>query len=265
MDVLTEHQRAIADRVVVEEEARRRHIVIALSGAHAYGFPSPDSDLDLKSVHIESTKNLLGLGTCKDAHDRLEVVDGIEIDYTSNELRGVLAGIIAGNGNYLERILGSLIVHSSPEHQQLKALVPGVLSQRVHRHYRGFAGSQRKAFEEAEQPTAKKLLYVLRTALTGTHLLRTGELRVDLTTIASDYGYADALDLVEAKKQGERTVLAPGDRQAWIPRLDALFALLDSSLDKSPLPVHPSTRDLEAWLLETRMSPRNLDIEKAST
>jgi hypothetical protein len=42
-ELLTAHQREVMNRVIAEEEARRRHLVIALSGAHAYGFPSPDS------------------------------------------------------------------------------------------------------------------------------------------------------------------------------------------------------------------------------
>ena len=46
-DVLTNKQRVAADRVLAEEETRHRHLVVSLSGAHAYGFPSPDSDLDL--------------------------------------------------------------------------------------------------------------------------------------------------------------------------------------------------------------------------
>jgi uncharacterized protein len=49
MTILDAHARRIADAVLAEEEAERHHVVVALSGAHAYGFPSPDSDLDLKS------------------------------------------------------------------------------------------------------------------------------------------------------------------------------------------------------------------------
>ncbi|MCP4448321.1 MAG: nucleotidyltransferase domain-containing protein [Myxococcales bacterium] len=252
MDFLEGQARIVAERVLGEEESHRKHVVIALSGAHAYGFPSPDSDLDLKAIHIEPTRNLLGLGTTTEAFDRLEVIDGVEIDYTSNELRGVLAGIAAGNGNYIERVLGALICRSSPLHLELKELVPTALSQRVHRHYRGFAANQRKAFEEAEHPTAKKLLYVLRTALTGTHLLRTGELRVDLATTADEYGYGDANDLIVAKTQGERTVLPKSDRQSWLSRLNGLFELLDQAREGSPLPEEPNTSDLEAWLIETR-------------
>lgn len=49
-DVLTKQQGAVMSRVLAEEEARREHLVVYLSGAHAYGFPSPDSDLDLKAT-----------------------------------------------------------------------------------------------------------------------------------------------------------------------------------------------------------------------
>lgn len=48
----------VVQRVLDEESLRRRHIVIALSGAHAYGFPSPDSDYDLKSVHAAEATSL---------------------------------------------------------------------------------------------------------------------------------------------------------------------------------------------------------------
>ncbi len=253
MDFLDGKALEIAQRTVAEEEAKRRHVVIALSGAHAYGFPSPDSDLDLKAVHIEPSRALLGLTQKREVFDRLEVIEGVEIDYTSNELRGVLSGIIAGNGNYIERILGALIAHSSAEHEELKLLVPRALSQGVHRHYRGFAMSQRKAFEEADKPIAKKLLYVLRTALTGTHLLRTGELRVNLTTTADEYGFPEAHDLIEAKKEGELTVLAESEREAWSGRLDRLFTLLDEAKTRSTLPEEADAGSLEEWLVDIRV------------
>ena|SRR5258708_27177803 len=52
-------------------------------------------------------------------------------------------------------------------------------SRRAHRHYRGFVQNQRRFLEK--EPTTKKLLYVLRTTATGTHLLLTRELERDLT------------------------------------------------------------------------------------
>ncbi len=58
-NALTPKQRQVADQVLSEEEQQREHLVVSLSGAHAYGFPSPDSDLDLKAIHIDPTRELL--------------------------------------------------------------------------------------------------------------------------------------------------------------------------------------------------------------
>ena len=44
-NVLTEHQAAKARAFLADRERERKHLVIYLSGAHAYGFPSPDSDV----------------------------------------------------------------------------------------------------------------------------------------------------------------------------------------------------------------------------
>src|SRR5262249_32735952 len=151
-------------------------VVVSLSGAHAYGFPSPDSDLDLKAIHIDPTSNLLGLAARPSHANRLEIIDGVEIDHTSNQLVGVAVGIVQDNGKYTERIASALSLRTSPEHDQLRPRVERSLSRRIYRHYNGFARGQLQEFDTAPQPTAKKLLYVLRTALTGIHVLRSGKI-----------------------------------------------------------------------------------------
>ena len=252
-DVLTPHQRAVAERVLAEEGARRRHLVVSLSGAHAYGFPSPDSDLDLKAVHREPSSRLLGLSPPAPSVDRLEVVDGVEVDYTSNELHGLVNGLLLGNGNYLERVLGPLLLVSSPEREELASLARGSLSRRVHRHYRGFALNQLREVERTGTPPAKRVLYVLRTAVTGTHLLRSGEVVADLSLLCDEYGLSDARRLIEAKRAGEKTPLSTAERDAWLKRIGAVLEGLDAAARSSPLPAEPpNAAALEAWLLEQR-------------
>lgn len=252
---LDEHQYAVGARVVAEEEARREHVVVYLSGAHAYGFPSPDSDLDLKAIHLAPTRAMLGLAPPALTFDRAEVIDGVEIDYTSNELAHALSGILLGNGNFLERVLGRTAFAASPLVAELAPLARAALSRRVHRHYRGFASSQERALEK--EPTVKKLLYVLRTALTGTHLLRTGELEADLTRLVDEYDLGDARALVAQKRAGERTAADPALLEAWKPKLAAVLSRLDAALTSSVLPEEPpesAANALEAWLIETRAS-----------
>jgi hypothetical protein len=248
---LTEHQRAVMKRVLDEEEARREHVVVYLSGAHAYGFPSPDSDLDLKAIHVARTDDLLGLEVPAPTVDRAEILEGVEIDYTSNELAHALTGILGGNGNFLERALGRTVAQGSSLLSELGPIAKRALSRRVHRHYRGFSLNQLK-FAERE-PTAKKLLYVLRTACTGIHLLETGELEADLGRLMSTYGIAEAAELVERKRAGERVALDAEVFAGWRGRVDGLLARLDAARETSPLPEEPGNAgEVRDWLVAVR-------------
>lgn len=251
--VLDPKQLAIAERVLDEEEQQRAHLVVSLSGAHAYGFPSPDSDLDLKAVHIEPTERLLGLVRSPASPSRMEILEGVEIDYSSNEIHPVLIGVLQGNGNYIERILGPIQLRAAPELDALRPLCAAALSRRIFRHYLGFATSQLKAWEAGERASAKKLLYVLRTTLTGAHALRTGEVVTDLTAIWGEYGFDAARELVEAKRAGERIDLAPEMRDRWAAEVGRAFQTLEAAHASSCLPEEPQNADvLNEWLLALR-------------
>ncbi|MBL8953751.1 MAG: nucleotidyltransferase domain-containing protein [Myxococcaceae bacterium] len=253
--MLTERQEQVMRSVLDHEGAKRTHVVVSLSGAHAYGFPSPDSDLDLKAVHLDATRALLGLKPANTTADRLEVIDGVEIDYTSNELGHVLAGILGGNGNYLERVLGQLQPVKSAWLAPLQRLVQANLSQRLHRHYRGFATSQLAEWQKSGFGSAKKLLYVLRTTLTGAHALKTGEVHTDVTALLGLYGFEAAVELVEQKKRGELAALPAEMAERWRERVTRAFTLLDEALATSTLPAEPRAEEaLEAWLVEVRLA-----------
>jgi len=247
-------QREVADRVIEEQGEERDHLVVYLSGSHAYGFPSPDSDLDIKAVHALPASAFLGLGRPAASADFLRVIDGVEVDYTSNELGAVLDGVLKGNGNYIERILGELTLASSEAHGDLRSLCRGALSRLAYRHYAGFARNMREGLDNADPPTAKKILYVLRTALTGTHLLATGELVTDVSQTAEAHGIDGVGELIEVKRAGERTVLAPGMLARWTSTLDAAMDLLSEARDRSPLPIKPTNaEEIDSWLIAYRL------------
>ncbi|HEY3449062.1 MAG TPA: nucleotidyltransferase domain-containing protein [Myxococcales bacterium] len=255
--LLTAHQAEITRRVLAEEGAKRTHVVVSLSGAHAYGFPSPDSDLDLKAVHAEKPARLLGLRPPDPHSSRMEILEGVEVDYSSNELGPVLSALLAGNGNYFERFLGDQTVIAGPGFEELRVLAQGALSKKVHRHYSGFARGQLREWEKSGFKSAKKLLYVLRTTLTGTHLLLTGEMQTDVTKLMDVYGFALARELVESKKRGEKSELAPEVSERWKLWLDAAFQGLDQAMLRSPLPEEsPNADALDDWLVRFRLRDR---------
>jgi predicted nucleotidyltransferase len=254
---LSAAQRASVGRVLAQEAARREHVIVSVSGAHAYGFPSPDSDVDVKAVHLDSALKVLGFVHAAHGAERLEVVDGVEVDYSSNELGGVLQGVLKGNGNYLERFLSGFVLASSPLADELAGLVRASLSRRVARHYAGFATQQRHAWEEGGRRSAKKLLYVLRTLLTGTRLLQGRALETDVRVLFAEFGLEQAFELVREKQRGEHAELPEAMAGAWAERIDGVFAQLAQAEASSALPLAPSSEAeaaLEACLVRARLA-----------
>jgi predicted nucleotidyltransferase len=251
LDLLPAAARPVVGTFVAEQARARAHVVIYLSGAHAYGFPSPDSDVDLKAVHLAPTRDLVGLRERTTTADVAEIRDGVELDYTSNELGPVLAGLLAGNANYIERVLGDATVVGSGLLDELRPLARRTLSRRVFAAYRGFARAQSKALEE--KPTVKRILYVLRTLTTGEHLLRTGEVVPDLSVLANVHGMPEVHELIARKREGERTAMSPAEVARYQPMMERARARLEEARAASPLPEEPAHGDeLEAWLLEVR-------------
>ncbi|MDI9621349.1 MAG: nucleotidyltransferase domain-containing protein [Acidobacteriota bacterium] len=243
----------VAKRVVTEEGGAREHFVVCLSGAHAYGFPSPDSGLDLEAVHIAPTVSWLGLRLPPPRYDRDSTLEGVEIDYTSNEIGQVLEGVLKGNGSFLERLMGESLLFARPELLALWPLLKHSLSRRFHRHYRSLA--QRRLRELEQEPTVKRLLDVLRTALTGTHLLRTGEVVADVTALLGEYGLGRANELVERKLAGERVELGSGELARWKVPLADLLAGLEVAAATSVLPDEPPNEDeIDGWLRSFRLT-----------
>lgn len=248
-NALTDHQTQVVGEFMAARNAERLHLVVAISGAHAYGFASPDSDVDLKAVHVAPTRALVGLVPPPAHADALVTVKGVELDYTSNELGGVLSGILAGNGNYAERILGGVSWSTHPWLAEAQDVLRRSVSRRLHRHYAGFSAGQFRGVDTAAERTAKKVLYVLRTALTGVHVLATGEVNPDLTALMDIYGFSQAAQLVGRKLAGEKTALPENEYAHWRTEMLRARELLDQTNASSSLPEEPANVDeVDTWL-----------------
>jgi len=227
-------------------------LAVGVTGAHYYGFPSPDSDLDLKGVHVADTREIVSLSPPPDAIDYLGVFEGIEIDYTSHELAVTVRLLLKGNGNILERILSPFQLLASETVTELQALARGAVSQKFFHHYRGFLGRTCQDWRTAQPKTVKGLLYAYRSALTGMHLLRTGECVGDVTRLAPMYSFPRVPDLVARKgsgpEHGELTTTTEFDAD-----LERLEALLETARSESPLPpVSPNAAALNELLIRMR-------------
>ncbi|MFD5329390.1 DNA polymerase beta superfamily protein [Streptomyces sp. NPDC127092] len=206
-----------------------------VSGAHLYGFPSRDSDVDLRGVHLLPVPALLGLREPEETRTRMGDRDGVEMDLVTHDLRKFVRLMLRRNGYVLEQLTSPLVVHTTDAHAELRALVPGVLTSHHAHHYRGFAGTQWRLFEKSGE--LKPLLYTYRALLTGIHLMRSGDIQAHLPTLAAEVPEAPArLDgLVAAKADAEHGAadVAVTDVRTEVERL---HGVLDAAQAASGLP-----------------------------
>ena len=177
-------------------------IFTTISGAHLYGFPSPDSDFDLRGVHILPLKEVVGLQTGPETIEKSGIHDGIEIDLVTHDAKKFFGLLLKKNGYVLEQILSPLVVHTTAEHAELKEIADQCVTRHHAHHYLGFAETQWKLFEKENPPRVKPLLYAYRVLLTGIHLMQTGVVEANLVRLNETAKLSYLGDLIQRKVAG---------------------------------------------------------------
>jgi predicted nucleotidyltransferase len=240
-------------RVRDQVECHPHRLVFAsLSGSHLYGFPSQDSDVDIRGVHVLPADRMLGLSDPVDTHESMDVVEGLEVDVVTYDLKKYCGLLLNKNGTVLEQLVSPLVVATSDEHEELRGLVGDVVTRHHVHHYRGMTKNRVRAFEKSAG--VKPLLYAFRAALTGIHLMKTGECEPDLTKLAEPYGCAFVDELIERKTTGEKVTLADDEVPSWSAEIEELLARLETAFEMSSLPDNPTAHDrFEELLVRTRL------------
>ncbi|GAA4045390.1 nucleotidyltransferase domain-containing protein [Streptomyces shaanxiensis] len=223
-----------------------------VSGAHLYGFPSRDSDVDLRGVHLLPAADLVGLREPDETRTRMWVRDGVEMDLVTHDLRKFVRLMLRRNGYVLEQLLSPLVVHTTDAHRELAELAPGVLTSHHAHHYRGFATTQWRLFEKTAE--LKPLLYTFRVLLTGVHLMRGGEVQAHLPTLLEHVDAPAYLpELIAAKAEQEHGT-ADVDHARVAADVERLHAVLDEAQAASVLPDAPGAYDaLHAFVVRARL------------
>jgi hypothetical protein len=117
-----------------------------ISGAHLYGFPSPDSDFDLRGAHVLPLQKVIGLDVRDETVQDSSIVEGLEMDIVSHDVRKFFGLLLKKNGYVLEQLYSPLVVHTTPEHAELKAASAGAITKHHSDHYFGFSDTQWKLF-----------------------------------------------------------------------------------------------------------------------
>jgi predicted nucleotidyltransferase len=212
-------------------------IFATISGAHLYGFPSPDSDFDLRGVHILPLQEVVGLKTGPETIEKSGIHDGLEIDLVTHDARKFFSLLLKKNGYVLEQVLSPLIVHTTPEHAELKQIAAQCITRHHAHHYLGFAETQWRLFEKENPPRVKPLLYVYRVLLTGIHLMQTGIVEANLHRLndTAKLPYLD--DVIQRKVAGaEKERLTEADLGFHRSEYERLRGILQHAYQATDLP-----------------------------
>ena len=219
---------------------------VTVSGAHLYGFPSVDSDLDLRGVHLLPAEEVVGL--VQGPETLTWMSEDRQTDLVTHDLLKFCRLLRNRNGYVLEQLLSPLVRETTPVHAEMVSLAPGLITRHHAHHYLGFARNQWRLHTKTGE--LKPLLYTFRVLLTGIHLMRTGEVLCDLNVLEGGPAYLP--ELIELKRSAEH-VAAPG--RDFAPDVESLLERLEAERDASALPDAPDDgRALLELVVRTRLA-----------
>ena len=226
-----------------------------VSGAHLYGFPSPDSDWDIRGIHILPLEQVLGLRSPQDTLSCARQEERFELDLVTHDIKKFFGLLLKRNGYVLEQVMSPLSIATLPEFEELQALIPGCLTKFHSYHYLGFAHNQWQQLCKREPKRVKPLLYVYRVLLTGIHLMRSGRVEANLVTLNSDYCLPAIDELIRLKMESTETAtLSERDIEAHRQVFAELCTTLEQAATNSHLPAEPTAKDaLNDLLVRVRL------------
>ena len=235
------------DFELLRAEAARhpyRLLFATVSGAHLYGFPSPDSDYDLRGVHILPAHEAVGLLPKRETIEVEGIREAIEMDLVTHDVLKFFNMLLKRNGYVLEQLYSPLIVQTNPEHDELKEIAKGCVTRHHSHHYLGFAATQWDLFLRENPPRVKPLLYVYRVLLTGIHLMRTSRIEANLITLNEEFSLSCIPDLVARKTASyEKSKLHDPEIGFHRSEYERLVTLLEAEAERSRLPEQATCRE----------------------
>jgi predicted nucleotidyltransferase len=246
------------DRLKRFVESGPTPLFATVSGAHLYGFESPDSDVDLRGSFVLTLREVIGMKAPTETVTLMDRQTDLDMDWVAHDVLKFARLMTKRNGYVLEQLYSPLVVYGGAWLDELRHIGRGCIVRHLQHHYRGFYFNQRRALERPER-TVKELLYAYRVLLTGLHVLRSGRIEANLTVLNDHFKMPDIGDLVARKRSGaEHGALAEEECLRHMARLDTLAADLETAARESTLPDEPTTlAELNEYVVRARLALGN--------
>jgi predicted nucleotidyltransferase len=180
---LSVRRRQVEEELATPGADLRGYVIYrVLLGSRAFGLAAEASDSDRRSVYLPPAEMHWSLFKPPE-----------QVDYKSEgveevcwELEKFLRLALQANPNILETLWSPVVLHADEIGQELRALGPAFLSRHIYHTYSGYVLSQFRLMERNHEKTGayrvKHAMHLIRLLLSGIHVLRTGEILVDVAS-----------------------------------------------------------------------------------
>ena len=231
----------------IEAEDGVRLLLAIESGSRAWGFPSPDSDYDVRFLYVRPRRDYLALQSVRDVIER-PIID--EIDLNGWDIRKAL-GLMLKNNSVLSEWIGSPIRYRDADP------VIARMAELKDRHFdpNGFALHYARLgrtaiarwLQDEDEVAVKRYFYALRPAL-AIRVLRLDPSRRPPMQLQQLMAEADLSSSVSCEIERLVTLKADTREVGPIPRVPEIDALIGDELARAgEVPARPPS---EAFAVE---------------
>lgn len=235
LPVSVESLRSFGENAVVPG----RVLFSSVSGSHLYGFPSADSDVDLRGAFVAPLRSVLSLRSQTETLERNGHIDGVLIESVFHEVAKYFRLLAKGNGYVIEQILSPIGIARSSHYEALHRLAPRFMTKRtILGHYNGFSATQLSLVRRHPHKEVKLILYAFRVLMTGIYALRTGKIEANLLVLNDTFRFDFVDDLVRMKLERENSPIASGGHATdwYLQKAEELRTVLKDEAERSTLP-----------------------------
>lgn len=209
-------EKIIAALAQIEKERDIKILLACETGSRSWGFPSPDSDYDVRFIYAHKTEWYMSLNEKKDSLDSM--LEDRLIDLSGWDLRKTLRLLAKSNVSVLERMQSKIIYTGNPEFQaELNDIAAGCFSPiATMHHYLSMSKSFWDKISGQDEVRLKDYFYALRTAVAGMWVREQNSIpplafKEMFTLLDSDFSFKLS-KLIDLKSTEDESYLHPADR-----------------------------------------------------
>ena len=212
------------------------------SGSRAWGFPSADSDYDVRFLYVHPRDWYLSIFRHRDTIEFMREFDGTDVDYVGWDIGKALLLLHNGNPNLLSWIYSPYVYYEDAVVERVRRLAADNFRPRASFHHH--LSLARKHYDRYIKPhqtvSRKRYLYTLRGVLSA---------QLAALSVMPPIDFADLLDASPVKKRTDVLVQIAGlvsdkmfdsetDETERVPILDEYIVGEIARLRKEHIPVY---------------------------